>query len=151
MAVITDQRLHVITRAVCNEMARLQAVITGGICNSPLQDGPVITCNGALVIGSLDMSTETDPPSSTVCELANRYRETNVSPVNTPSQVDDTASMTREEWDRRGARIDAAMQAARAALPTRCPSCGSGNVFPLFEPRDDWECPSCEETWREDR
>ena len=89
------------------------------------------------------MSPEPDPPSSTVCELANRYEELRSSPVNTPTQIDEPASMTRDEWDRRTERLAAAMQAARDAQPKACPSCGAPDVFPLFDPLDGYECVAC--------
>ena len=51
--------------------------------------------------------------------------------------------MTDAEWVRRGERLDAAMQAARDAAPKSCPSCGSPDVFPLFDPLDGYECVVC--------
>ena len=60
--------------------------------------------------------------------------------------------MTREEYDRRGERLDAAMQAARDAAPKSCPACGSTAIAPMFlwPPDQSWECLDCLIVWNQD-
>jgi ribosomal protein S27AE len=126
---ITDSALHVITAAECNEMDRLQAVITPRNGNWPaekppqaLQIGTVITCNSLSVIGPLDMTVTEEPPQS--CRQSNR-----VTPL--LRYLPHTGAV--DDWRSRLAR-----------QPTRCPRCGSVNIVPDFTVREAWFCGACQ-------
>lgn len=127
MELITGTPLHEITGAFCNQDQRLQAVITGEICNQALQDGPVITCNRDSVIAPLDMSPDTDRPP---CE---RVKGDYVSYVLNPATAIDQQSDVDEP-------------------DPRCPVCGSDFGVMLTLRPDHWsevECWNCGATWGE--
>lgn len=88
--------------------------------------------------------------------IANEYRETNVSPV-LPSateldvaSIDEPVPMTREEWEERGRRLEAARQIAEERRPKACPNvgCGSDDLFCTFDPTHrSFECNACGNVW----
>ena len=154
---ITKPALHVITRAVCNEMGPLHAVITDPGCNEALQDGRVITCNGSDVTAPLGMTVPDDSDESGLCERVKGV------PTGTPVLTPGTTSMIREvgqgpptccqperlSWDEAGKRLAAAHARAVDSQPTVCPACGGADLAPMFDPSGDfWSC-GCGNVWEE--
>jgi uncharacterized protein (DUF983 family) len=63
-----------------------------------------------------------------------------------PPECCQPAPLSAAEWEARGWRL----AAIRATLPTRCPQCGSGIIWPLW--RDDfdgWMCADCRRVFAE--
>jgi hypothetical protein len=54
--------------------------------------------------------------------------------------------VSREVWEERGRRIEAARTAALDAQPKVCPRCGGDTITPVF-PGPEWECWDCPMVW----
>ena len=124
MEMITGRAESVITKAICNASTPItacnftdQSVIDPSGC---YRNDPEITCKPESVSASITSgsSKDTDPGEGL-------YIDTDSIDI---SLFGDTASMTRSE------RIEAALAAAEACRPVRCPNCGSVEIFPMFDP-----------------
>lgn len=136
MGVITRQALHVITGAICNEMMALQAVITPLICNSLLQDGVVITCNGGVVMGATRYRGGNGRSSTSLL----RPTVKSVNPVVTPVLLSEHNN------------VDDQRPTCCQSEPLRCPACGSTLVMPTLLAIGEQQCwnDECCAIWTEE-